>query len=280
MPAISIWVMPAGLLALFALPFGFDRPFWWLMGEGIDWMIVVATWVASLPGAVGRIPAFGVGPLLVGACRLVVICLLRSPLRWSGVALVGLCIAAAWATPRPDILVSADAGMAAVRDASGTLRVIASRRDEFALREWLAADGDARNAKDESLAEGTRCDQTGCVARLPDGRAVALSLVADALVEDCEIAAFVVTARNAPPGCAAPFIDRNAVRAAGTMSASWTGRSFALEASRPQTYRRPWTRSLPAATPAVTPSATAPPRDATPRPTDLDAEDAPSVAPE
>ena len=70
MPAVSIWVMPAGLLGLFALPFGFDRPFWWLMGEGIDWMIVVATWVASLPGAVGRIPAFGMGPLLIGTAGL------------------------------------------------------------------------------------------------------------------------------------------------------------------------------------------------------------------
>ena len=30
-----------------------------LMGLGIDWMITVALFVASLPGAVGRITAFG-----------------------------------------------------------------------------------------------------------------------------------------------------------------------------------------------------------------------------
>ena len=51
------------------------------MGEGIDWMIAVALWVASLPGAVGRMAAFGVGPLLLGSAGLVVLCLLRSPLR-------------------------------------------------------------------------------------------------------------------------------------------------------------------------------------------------------
>ena len=145
MPAVSIWVMPAGLLGLLALPFGFDRPFWWLMGEGIDWMIAVATWVASLPGAVGRIPAFGVGPLLLGTAGLVAMCLLRSPLRWSGLAILALCVIGAWTTTRPDILVSADAGMVAVRDGGGMLRVMASRRDGFALREWLAADGDARS---------------------------------------------------------------------------------------------------------------------------------------
>jgi len=43
--------MPAGMLGLAAMPFGFDGFFWWLMGVGIDWMIVVTEWVAALPGA-------------------------------------------------------------------------------------------------------------------------------------------------------------------------------------------------------------------------------------
>src|SRR5205085_7495026 len=60
MPIVSIWVMPMGLLGLIAIPFGFDGLLWRLMGEGIDWMIAVALWVAHLPGAVGHVPAFGV----------------------------------------------------------------------------------------------------------------------------------------------------------------------------------------------------------------------------
>ena len=47
-------------------------------------MIAVALLVASLPGAVGRIAAFGIGPLLLCTAGLVLLCLLRSPLRWSG----------------------------------------------------------------------------------------------------------------------------------------------------------------------------------------------------
>ena len=72
------------------MPFGFDGLFWRLMGDGIDWMIAVALWVASLPGAVGRMAAFGVGPLLLGTAGLVVLCLLQTPLRWSGAAAVAL----------------------------------------------------------------------------------------------------------------------------------------------------------------------------------------------
>src|SRR5947207_10337352 len=41
MPVVSALVMPAGLLGLAAMPFGFDGFFWWLMGLGIDWMIAV-----------------------------------------------------------------------------------------------------------------------------------------------------------------------------------------------------------------------------------------------
>jgi competence protein ComEC len=274
MPAVSIWVMPTGLLALLALPFGFDRPFWGLMGEGIDWMIVVATWVASLPGAVGRIHAFGIGPLLCGTAGLLLMCLLRSPLRWTGAALVLVCIIGVWLAPRPDIMIASDAGMVAVRDRGGVLRVMASRRDGFALREWLAADGDVRTEKD-ALAEGVRCDTAGCVARLPDGRTVALALTADGVLDDCETAAFVVTARNAPPTCAAPIIDRDAARNSGAMAVWRDGRGFVLNEARPRTYARPWTSARPAdAAPSSRPAT---PQDATPRASDLEADDGASI---
>ena len=70
MPVVSAWVMPMGILGVLALPFGFDGFCWRLMGEGIDWMIAVALWVTSLPGAVGRMAAFGTGPLLLGSAGL------------------------------------------------------------------------------------------------------------------------------------------------------------------------------------------------------------------
>ncbi len=50
MPVVSLGVMPAGILGGVLMPFGFDAPFWRLMGLGIDWMIFIAEWVASLPG--------------------------------------------------------------------------------------------------------------------------------------------------------------------------------------------------------------------------------------
>ena len=78
---ISIWLMPMGILGVLTMPLGFDAVFWRLMGEGIDWMIAVALWVAHLPGAVGHIHAFNRGPLLLASAGLLLLCLLRSSRR-------------------------------------------------------------------------------------------------------------------------------------------------------------------------------------------------------
>src|SRR4051795_4828941 len=119
MPVVSALVMPAGLLGLIAMPFGFDGFFWWLMGVGIDWMVVVAKWVASLPGAVGRMAAFGTGPLIVASLGIIVMGLLRTPLRWSGA--IALLLALAWtiSVPKPDVLIPADGRNVAVRASDG-----------------------------------------------------------------------------------------------------------------------------------------------------------------
>ena len=58
------------------------------MGVGIDWMIAVTQWVAALPGAVGRMAAFGIGPLIAASLGIILLGLLRTPLRWSGAVLV------------------------------------------------------------------------------------------------------------------------------------------------------------------------------------------------
>src|SRR5205823_6547995 len=164
MPVVSAWVMPAGMLALIAMPFGFDDFFWRLMGDGLQWMIDVALWVANLPGAVGRVTAFGPGALLVITAGLLMVCLLRTPLRWTGALVLGLGILWAARTPLPDVLVAQGADLVGVRTAGGNLSIIKKGGDSFAVREWLAADADPRMPADPSLAQGVACDEIGLVA--------------------------------------------------------------------------------------------------------------------
>jgi competence protein ComEC len=275
MPVVSAWVMPTGILGVMAMPFGFDGFFWRLMGEGIDWMIAVALWVTSLPGAVGRMPAFGTGALLVATAGLVVLCLLKSPLRLAGAAL--LVIASLWAarTPQPDVLIAADGLSAAVRVADGRLAMVKTGSDTFTFREWLAADADPRLPKDKALDKGIACDEAGCIGRLADGSLVAIARTAAAYAEDCRRAALVVSPREAPPDCAAPVIDRKARQRNGALALRRTATSWETTAARPDGYDRPW---APAKTPTFdaaastrpTPARAQQPRDATPNAEDLE----------
>jgi competence protein ComEC len=267
MPIVSAWVMPAGIAGLLTMPLGLDAPFWRVMGLGIDWMVAVALWVSSFPGALGRMAAFGVGPLLICTLGLVVLCLLRTPLRLAGSLLIACAIMLMLRVPQPDVLIAADGAAVAVRGADGRLAVVQSGNDAFALRDWLAADGDARDPKDLSLASGIRCDSAGCIGKLRDGSLVAVARTIEAFDEDCRRAALVVSTRDAPSDCAALLIDRQVWRRSGAMSLRRIGEGFEITPARPAGYDRPWARAAAPATAAVE---GAQHRDATPRLEDLE----------
>ena len=276
MPVVSALVMPAGLLGLAAMPFGFDGVFWWLMGIGIDWMIAVTEWVAGLPGATGRMAAFGIGPLIAASIGIVLMGLLRTPLRWSGAAVLLASIIWAVSVPRPDILISADGHNVGVRGRDGRLHLMRTAKDAFLLKEWLAADADPRLPTDSSLAESVSCDEAGCVTEVSGGGLVALALKPEALSDDCARAALVVTARQAPPSCPSPVIGEARLRSQGAMALRRSGSGFSVEANKPRGVDRPW--SAAAAGEADTEATLARPKapqavDATPSEADLQTEE-------
>jgi len=277
MPVVSAVVMPAGLLGLVAMPFGLDGVFWWIMGIGIDWMIAVTRWVAGLPGAIGRMAAFGTGPLIAASLGIVLLGLLRTPLRWSGAAVLLLSVIWAAAVPQPDILISADGHSVGVRGKDGRLHLMRAAKDAFLVKEWLAADADDRQPQDSSLTEGVSCDDAGCVTEMAGGAFVALALKPEALADDCARAALLVTARQAPPSCPSAVIEGDRLRSQGALALRRGAAGFVVGANRPRGVDRPWS---PAAGGDTEAAATLAPRravpravDATPAEADLQAED-------
>ena len=281
MPVISAWVMPMGILGVVLIPFGFDAECWRQMGYGIEWMDAVSLWVAGLPGAFGRVTSFGTGPLLTATLGLLLIGLLKTPLRWSG-AVLGI-VAVIWAAsvPVPDVLIADDGRSFAVRGADGRLSLHHAGGDTFAMREWLAADADGRDIHDHSLGQGIDCDPSGCVGKLSDGALVAAALEPEAFAEDCQRAVLVIAARDPPPGCAAMLVTRDLWRRGGALALRRTAAGFAIEATRPKYFDRPWAPApkLRNARPETAANAgidtvTQPraPRDATPRQEDIEAD--------
>ena len=117
-------------------------------------------------------------------------------------------------------------------------------KDAFLIKEWLAADADARLPADASLADGISCDETGCVAPMAGGGLVTLALRPDALADDCARAALVVTARQPPPTCASPVIPADRLRRQGALALRRTRDGFAIDAVRPQGADRPWSPAV------------------------------------
>lgn len=277
MPVVSALVMPAGLLGLLVAPFGLDGVFWWLMGIGIDWMILVTRWVAALPGAVGHVGAFGTAPLIAASLGLILMGLLRTPLRWSGAFV--LVAATIWglSVRQPDILIAGDGQNVAVRGRDGQLHLIRTKKDNFLLKEWLAADADPRDVASASLGDGVSCDDAGCVAPLADGRMVALALRIDALADDCSRAALVVTRKPAPPDCTAMVIDRPRLVSQGALALTSRGDGFAIQPVRARGANRPWSPAMAGDGDfegTLMPRSAAPRvKDATPSEADLQAED-------
>jgi competence protein ComEC len=203
--------------------------------------------------------------------------LLRTPLRWTGAAALVLAVVWALAVPQPDILVSGDGHNVGVRGKDGRLHLMRTAKDGFLLKEWLAADADGRQPTDASLAEGVSCDEAGCVTQMADGAFIALALRPEALPDDCDRAALVVTTRQASPSCPSPVIDQDRLRSQGAMALRRTPAGFAVEAVRPRGVDRPWSPAVAGDTEAEAIFAPRPavplPADATPAEADQQMED-------
>jgi competence protein ComEC len=185
--------------------------------------------------------------------------------------------AALWAArvPQPDILVSADGRHVGVRGQDGRLHLMQAAKgskDAFLVREWLAGDADARTGDDTTLGEGVSCDDNGCVTASAGGGLVAWSQRPEALADDCERAALIVTTRQAPAGCAASVIDAERLRRQGALALRRGPAGFVVDAVKPRGIDRPWSRAF--AEEGETDNAVLAPRKPSPRAVDATPSDA------
>jgi competence protein ComEC len=213
-PITGFWVMPMGMIALVLMPFGWDAPFWDAMAWGCEAILWIARAVASWPKAVVMVGALPISGLIAIMLGLTALCLMRSRWRLLGLAPVLAGIAAAWLTPSPDLLVSADAKLIAVKDADGGYRLSSTRAARLTAETWLRRNAQVEAVRfplpgDPTAGAVLACDAVGCVYRL-NGRNIALALTGDALAEDCLRADLVVSTIPILRPCQRPvaIIDR------------------------------------------------------------------------
>ncbi|MCB1509128.1 MAG: ComEC family competence protein [Hyphomicrobiaceae bacterium] len=210
MPFVGTLIMPSGLLAVLAMPFGLEALPLAMMGWGIDQVLFIAAWVSDLPYAEIPVPAIRPAALVLLTAGLLWLALWRRKQRWLG--LVVLPVAALFAfQPRPDVIVARDGHTVGVLDGEGYRQISGLRRGRFDADLWLRRDGDVRDRRQTQLGADVSCDEAACLHVLPaqqGGEPAVLSHVSDisALDEDCRSAEILVTALAVPAGCTGPQI--------------------------------------------------------------------------
>ncbi|MBA69070.1 MAG: hypothetical protein CML30_09370 [Rhizobiales bacterium] len=260
MPLVSFVVMPSGLIAMLAMPFGLDRWPLILMGQGLEWVMDAARFVERLGGdaVTGQI---GLASILLAGGGFLILTLLSSRLRLLGLAPIalGLMLTLPPFGPRlPDIVVSEDGRLVGLVG-NKSIATNAAKPSDFLFEQWQRAwrradhlapitmDGAALPA----LADQARrtpgrfiCSaRSRCVAAVGGRLVAALGDPAD-MGAGCDIADIVILsvpirARNCRSG--AELFTARTLRETGALG-------FFLEAGNRLTVRtalgdaiRPWT---------------------------------------
>ena len=212
-PLTALWIMPWAVIAAVLMPLGLDGMPLIMMGWGIDGLLWVAGGISAWPGAVRPVAALPVTGLVLVAIGGLWLCLWRHRWRYAGVLGLVAGLAGLWFQQGPDILVSDDGRLMAVRMADGRLSLSETRRERRAAEDWLEQEGQGERLywpENGITADGwLRCDGLGCIYRAK-GRTVALLRDGLAHDEDCRIADILISQRPVRGRCPAPslVIDR------------------------------------------------------------------------
>ncbi|MET4807997.1 competence protein ComEC [Limibacillus sp. MBR-115] len=194
-PLMAFGIMPLVLCALLLAPFTADAWILKLMAILLELLLTVAHYVASLPGAVVKIPSLPTLPLVVIAVAGLWLCIWRRPWRYIALPIILLSLVAPLSRTLPDIIIDESADLVALRDPNGHYGFSTLRRQTFERQIWMEALGsqsvfawDEKGDRNDWLS----CDGLGCLYR-KDGWPVAISFDGRGLEEDCRRAALVIS---------------------------------------------------------------------------------------
>ena len=198
-PVSSFITLPFGAIACLLMPFGLEGPFLWVVEKSMYVILEVARETASWKHAVFILdswPGYLLGIMTTGGLW---ICIWRGKMRWLGIIPI---VCAAWVagqTARPDILISQDGAIFAVRDDKGKLWLSSDRKEKFIAEEWIAREGSRGHGywSDPAAEDILRCDDEACHFN-KKGKTISFIKKQQALVRDCTVADIFISSGPLP----------------------------------------------------------------------------------
>lgn len=234
-PLTAFWILPLGLAALALMPFGLAPLALIPMGWGIAIIVWITAHIAAWPDAMLRIQPMPSLAILLFSAGLIWLCIWRSTPRLAGVLLMLAGFAVYAAARPPDVLVSPDARLIAIRAGPEIFLIRQPKASAYILSQWAPVWG----ARPVIPAQ--------CTASTCRIGPVLLSLSPPA--GGCGDAALAISPKPLRGICGAtPVIDRVAAYENGATEAWIAGGSVRLKTDRQVQGVRPWVTPYPQVT--------------------------------
>ncbi|HEY0314198.1 MAG TPA: ComEC/Rec2 family competence protein [Allosphingosinicella sp.] len=267
-PLTTFVIMPAEALALLLDMVGLGAPAWWVAGQGLHLLLVIARKTAAAPGAVAMLPTIPDGAYALMLAGGLWVCLWRTRWRWWGT--VPFVMGALWAlvTPAPDLLFTGDGRHMAVISAGGDIGVLRERAGDYVRSTMAESSGLEGFVPDLDDVEGAACNDDACAVTLWKGgrpwhilgTRTRARFDTASLTEACAAADIVVSDRRLPNACRprwlkadAPYLARTGGLAVTlssaprieTVAARTGGHPWAVPPLPPRPHRRRYRKPSP-----------------------------------
>src|SRR5579864_4448158 len=242
-PISAMWTLPWGVVACLLMPFGLEKLALVPMGWGIDVTIVVAQWVAALPGNVWftpRLPTIGVIMVALGGSWL---CLWQGRWRRWGTLGIALGMATLFLTRPPDLILADLGRFLAARAPDGNYLV--ADAGETLDRSFLVQETGANLLPWPAVASSAGpldCPVEGRCFYAARGRRVALVTGEAGLPVMCDTVDAIVAQVPAGVQCRSliPVVDRIDSWRQGSVALWLDPGGVTIESSNQSRGDRPW----------------------------------------
>jgi competence protein ComEC len=218
------------------------------MAWGVTWMLATARYVAGLDGAVLRVDAFPFWMFAGITLGFLWFMLWQGRMRFVGATVMILFLCCIPFVRSPDVLVSSDAGLFAIKNEEGGLLFSTGRGDSYAVETWLR-----RNAQDaglkrsvwpkEGAADALRCDAFACRME-KNGQTISFIRSLRAVPEECAWARVIISGLPVEKeSCNAYVIDRFSVWRNGAHSLYLDKGGITVQTVEEKRGLRPWTQT-------------------------------------
>ncbi len=232
-PLTALWIMPLGLVALALIPFGLAAFALIPMGWGIAIIVWLTARIAAWPATMLRVPPMPPTAILLFTAGLIWLCLWRTRPRLAGLPLMAAALAIYLAARPPDVLVSPDAKLIALKSGNTIYLVTTARNPSYTLAQWAPVWGGAPLTP-------AQCSTAAC--------RIGPVLFALAPPSDCTAALIVapIALPNTCPGL--PAITRASIFTNGAIAAWVQNGRVTLRTDRAAQGNRPWVVPYPSIT--------------------------------